>query len=269
MRQMKMYWALYKKELRFLFLPAVTLVAVVICFMLFMICLTVIEHHYGWRYRRSLIQMYPVIEYVIRYFQAFLPSLLYIPAALLGWSLVSERLAKTNIGLSSLPVRRDVPAFMKCVATVTLGFFIAISLSSRVYGSGYIPEHIGQLFGPVETFLYVLRLLVIGAFSLRGLLKAVQYTAVMSCFIGMVFLADSIAETIGRFRVAVWTFTLVGCTVLFIVTLDIVYPNLPVYFMFGGWGPYMWRIIDTALAGAALGALFVAVGAFLSRYHEA
>lgn len=267
MERMRMYRTLYWKELRFLFLPAVTLVAVLTCFMLFRVALTTFKHYYGWRVLFEFIQLVPVIEHALRYLEAFLPAFLYIPAVLLGWSLISERLAKTRLTLVSLPVRRNAPALMKCAAAVTLGFVIAFPVSRLMISRVYLPGHIVQSIGPVETFLHVLRISVIRAISPLALLRPAQITALMSCFIGMVFLADSIAETIGRFRVAIWTFTLIGCTALFIVVLDTVYPDRPVYIMFAR-RYHMYRAIRAAWPGLAVGAVFVAVGAFLSRYHE-
>jgi hypothetical protein len=274
MQRMRMYWALYRKELRIIAGPASVIIGMTLLWVL------MYQFHHGVltyysnfvRHARISKIIYELnhlqLWYYIQIYSQFIPMILHhIIAVILGYSLLFEQVTPSRIQMKALPVGRSVAPAMKVLTVMSVCVPVALLITSIYYGrmtDNNIYRNLylmvrAELDMSLANFLLTYSVLLaphtldfVRSYCRGGFSQA----TIMFYYCGLVMVAYGVDTILRRFRVLTWIVMILAANGLFIFVVSHVT------------GPQsgMFSHSTTRAYNALFGLLYTGIGLFLTRY---
>lgn len=276
MRRMRMYRAIYKKELRMIAGPAAVVIGLtLVWFMLNTFTHGALKYYVHMGQSTAIRRIIRLLEHSrlwmeYRPVQQFVPMAVYhIMAVLLGYSLLYEQGSHSRIQMKLLPVGRSVAPGMKFLAVMCMGLVPALLITSSSFP---IPFDIYREI--VTSLLYAMRaepdmslagyvityvaLLVAHAGDITwGYIRnGFSVWSIMLYYCGLVMVAYGVDDLLRRYRVLTWTVMILAANWIYIIVVTHLAETPS--------GPFA----QYGLTGynAIFGLAYTGIGLFLSRY---
>ena len=274
MRRMRMYRALYKKEMRIIAGPAAVIIGMTLVWVLLH------QFHHGVLMHYSNLVRHMRISklineinnfhlwFYLQVYSQFIPMILHhIIAVLLGYSLLFEQMSPSRIQMPTLPVGRSGVPGMKVLAVMSVGVPVALMIASLYYGRMIDANISTNLYYTVRAepdmslVNYLLTYAALLAPYSLDLVRSycrggLSHATIMLYYCGLVMVAYGVDTILRRFRVLTWTVMILAANGLFIFVVSHVT------------GPLsgMFSHSRTPAFNALFGLLYTGIGLFLTRY---